>query len=589
MNGKRAVAAIFAGLMGVSGVLAPAVAMAAVGDNPGAVTLSATSDNAGATYDVYQIFVADIDASDKATNIAWNDAVKTPVLNFIKSGTNVTGATQTYDAWLVAQGHAADTASVTDAIREIPQNAAEYIATMISASPEDTNANTTPKTTTGASFASSFARYLVANNAAKMATGVTSITGGSQGYFLIVTSDSTISTDEAGTAPVWLARGTSAKTVTMKDAIPTVTKQVKDDLSDTYGDVADGNLSQDLAFKLTGTVADNIHAYNTYYYKFTDTLTNLAVNTDTISVSVDGHTLNAAQKQATGCDVVSDGNVLTVKFNNLLGLEDLEGQDKITLTKDSTVVVDYQAHLTSSSVIGGTGNPNTVKLRYSSNPAIETNPATETGTDETHEDTVKTFTYQLDLYKVDQETREPLQNVGFKIQVKTGEALNEDANEGKYLNQNGELVAEAQAYTFMTDASGKISVPRIDEGVYVIKETSIPSAYKQSVPDVILTIDSTLAGNTLSLTGLTASISGGNGRWDTTQPVGNDTSKDGIISANTSGNGLVDARLSNKKETYLPGTGLTTTSAGIVAGVVLVSGGLYGIVRAKKKGSNATA
>lgn len=527
----------------------------------GSVTI-AQAHNTGAKYDGYRLFKADVDADDKATNITWEDnGIKSAVLAYLD--------TQGYAAWLASEGHTAAVDGV--AAHDIAQNAADFISEKIQGSATDTEAGTTPRTTRGDSFANGLARAIAGAGIAAQTPAGGQNTGaaftGPQGYYLFVThdeaADNTIGVGEAGTAPIWVAVGATAKNITEKSAVPTVTKTVREDASGAYGESADANRAQDVDFRLEGTVAADANAFESYFYEFTDTMTGLemgASDVAALTVKVDGSDVTNAVKAQEGSKVEFAGGKLTVTIPDLLAL----GRP---ITKDTVVVVDYKAHLNADAVCGSTGNPNTVSLNYSSDPA-KTSAHTSTP-----EKTVRTYAYAIKVVKVDQDTREVLPGAKFTIQVADGNT--DAASKGKYVQADGSL--GATAYEFTTDASGEFQVLGIDEGVYTIRETAAPADHKQLAADVTLTVTGTrdAAG---ALTALAATVSGGNGLF-VTNPAAHQDGVTGTVIAD----GTVSARISDKKETYLPGTGLTTSAAGVVVGFTLITGGLVGLGRAQRR------
>ena len=553
----RVSAVLVAGLMGFGGfaaplchnMVAPMTAFAA----EGSVTIS-QQHNTGATYDGYRIFKADVDASGNASNITWeSDTMKANVLAYLD--------TCGYGNWLTASGHVDSAGGVTP--HDNAQNAADFIAEKIRDSTVDAQANTTPSTTKGDSFANGLARDLATKGVAKVTQNLASGTAytGDQGYYLFVTHSDTIGVDEAGTAPIWVAVGATAQTITEKSAIPTVRKEVKEDSGTEYGSVADAHRGQALDYRLTGTVAANANAYETYFYEFVDTMGGLAMdNTDVanVVVKIDDTDVTNTLKAQKGSSIAYNDGTLTVTIANLMGLG--------TLNANSKVTVDYHAHLSADAAIGQAGNSNTVVLNYSSDPAMKTKHSS------TSPSTSKTYAYALELKKVDQSTREVLGNAEFTIQV--ADASTDASSKGKYVQADGSL--SSTAYTFKTGASGTFAVQGIDEGVYTIRETKAPAGHKTLAADMTLTLGRTF-DSTGALTGLTAEVTGGNGLFVTSPQEG----QDGITGASTS-KGEVDLTVSNKRETYLPGTGMTTSSAGIVAGFILLTGGLVGISRHRK-------
>ncbi len=303
------------------------------------------------------------------------------------------------------------------------------------------------------------------------------------GYYLI--AETTIGTqpDEASLVMVDTA-GLTDVTVNTKESVPTVTKKVKD-TNDTTGavsawqDAADYDIGDEIPFQLTGTLPNDdkgsFAKYATYAYTFTDTLSNgLTYKSDSAVVKIDDVTVDPASYTLTW-----ENQILTIAFADLKVAENAaEGTgDKITVTKDSKVTVDYVATLNQSAVIGSAGNPNTVQLSFSNNPYGE-------GTGTTAQDKVVVFTYALEVVKNDG-ANAALNGAGFTLYKWNGTA---------YVAVGDEIVGNT---TNIFTWNG------LDEGKYKIVETTVPEGYNKAA-DVEFTIDATydVAADDPALTGL---------------------------------------------------------------------------------------
>lgn len=578
-------AAVLAGLTASMAFSGAVPALAATGK----VQIKQNTINQGTTYEGYRLFKADIETAngkDNAQNITWDtDADKTKVLEFIRKPISDTGATQTYADWLTANHHTADGAG------DLAQNAAEYIAEMINGSAEDTGAATTPKTTTGTSFATNFAQWLNSNGVTVDVQHLATDTDytGDQGYYLFVTTASTIGTDESGTAPVWVAVSDTAKAIQEKTATVTVEKQVKEDSTATYAKTADANKDQLLNFKITGTMPQNYEAYDTYKYVFTDKLPGgmslAAGNTSTVKVKMYANAAAATADAdgAAGTDVTNkfsityESDTLTVGNTNLKDATNgISG-----VTKDTVFVVYYQARLDDDAVIGSTGNTNTVHLTYTNDPITNSDGTT---TDKK----TTTYTYELDIEKVDKDTREKLAGAKFTIQLTAAEGASDTASVGKYLQADGSL--GDTAYEFTTNENGKITVPRIDRGTYTIHETKAPANYDTIDADVVVTIGATVPeAPETAITTMTATYSGGeayaNSHPGKVPQDGKATdATDGIYTVNAeSSKGVVGARIGDPRVIVLPGTGMTPSQLGTIVGAALLAGGIFIVVKRQRE------
>ena len=528
-------AAVTAGLtiaMSLGGALGPAT-MAFAAANDGQVTITKRADNDNTTLQGYQIFKADVadkdDGSKVASNLEWaSDQVQADVQT--ATGKNFSSA----------------------------QEAADYLATL---------------STSGSGYilANSDVLNTIANtlrNDARITpttvTPGTASTGMSTGYWLFVTSkDSTNNTDMAskvdqtGTSPIFAIVGGNALTINQKATIPTVDKFVKNDKSGSdWGKVADSEVGQELNYKLVGTVADNVSTYDTYYYKFTDTLSaGLTADVNSVVVKIQNGTDES--EITTGFTKNLDDNTdgtskLSVEFTDLKAAAKTAG---ITLDSNSKVNVYYNAKLDASKAykVASEDNPNEVKLTYSIIPNSDSK-----GDTTTHK--VTDYTYKLAIAKVDStEPTKKLQGAEFTIQA-TG------ADEGtstKYVQSDGTL--GDTAYVFKTDVNGEISVKGLDAGTYTVSETTAPAGYNTVAP-FTFTIDPTWNDDATALKEVTVSD--------------NSESVDSSFSTTSK---QVELTVKDKAGHGLPLTGQAGVTITWVAGGVVLAFGVSRVIRNRRE------
>lgn len=526
------------------GGIAPAT-MAFAATNDGSVTISKRADNDNTTLQGYQIFkadVADVNGSKVASNLEWaSDQVK------------------------------ADVQTATGKTFAKAQDAADYLVTLSTSGTDYILAN--------GDVLNTIANTL-RNDTSLTPTTVkpgTASTGMSTGYWLFVTSkDSTNNTsdaskvDQTGTSPIYAIVGGSALTINQKATIPTVDKFVKNDKDGSdWGKVADSEVEQELNYKLVGTVADNVATYDTYYYKFTDTLSaGLTADLDSVVVKVkngDTETTVKASSYKKGID--SATNTLTVEFSDLKKAKDENGA-AVTINEDSVVNVYYNAKLdktkayklasdtaTSTTDTDYNNNPNTVKLTYSNNPNTDSK-----GDTTPHK--VTDYTYKLNIVKEDSDTAtKKLQGAKFTIKA-TG------ADEGttdQFVQADGSL--GSKPWEFETDANGKIEVKGLDAGTYTVSETTAPTGYNK-VADFTFTITPTW--NNTDVTKATALQS---------LAV---TEKASYVDADTTGT-QVNLTVKDKAGHGLPLTGQAGMTATFVAGALVLAFGVSRVVRNRKE------
>jgi hypothetical protein len=553
-------AAVTAGLtiaMSLGGALGPATM--AFADTAANSTITINNINGNKTnFKGYQIFTADVadtDSGKVASNLEWaSEQVKTDV----QTATKQTFATA--------------------------QDAADYLAKL---------------TTSGSGYilANGDVLNAIANElmndkslTQKTVTGGTASDTLESGYWLFVTDPDSVdvgsdtTSGETYTAPIFTVIGGKTVTVTEKTSIPTVEKKIVSDADGAEHDAADSHVGQDVTYNIYGTVAQDFATYDSYSYAFTDNVSEgLTVDSSSVKVYMysNKYAAKADLSHTTGTEVTSHFTIglgqektdkskdLTVTAKDAKGLKSIEGA-----TKDSCFVVTYTAKINSSAVIGNAGNPNTVKLTYSNNPNAE-------GTGETVPDTVRDFTYALNLVKLDQGTEKALSGATFTIKVKTAD---DKASEGKYVKADGTLTSSKDDATLTTGTDGKINVKGLDNGTYTVTEESAPNGYTKVDPFVFTitpTIDETNQSVTLKselttsdpkhvVAGLTDGTAGDN--------TLNVTNGSGVTDNKT-----VNITVGDVKSVGLPLTGQAGIGVTLAAGGAVLALGVYRVVRSRRE------
>ena len=398
------------------------------------------------------------------------------------------------------------------------------------------------------------------------------------GYYLFLTDVDSIGTTDnhsgqkqTGTSPIFAVVGGSAVEVTEKTGIPTVTKKIKDDKPGSdWADKADSQVGQDVQYQLTGTVAENVASFNTYYYEFHDELSaGLTVRDASIRVFA-GNNRASAEEITSACspEVKNDengaGQILTVKFTDLKTAVP-------NLTEGTKIFVEYDAKLDPAKAekvtVGGVGNDNKVTLIYSNNPM------SSDGKGESVPDTVRDYTYALKLVKQDHKSKNKLQNVGFTIQA-TGPDDNADGSfsKGKYVQEHGDL-GETE-HEFFTDKNGEIYIKGLDAGTYTVHEKTALGEYN-SLKNFTFTI-STQASDADSLHKTEEEAQ------NVTVTRTADTS-DLVILDTKQTDGTVNLTVENKRGSNLPLTGLNGVTFTWIAGGAVLCIGVAHLIRSRKQ------
>ena len=429
--------------------------------------------------------------------------------------------------------------------------------------------------------ATAFAQQIVKDGALKTAAGTVSqspykITGLKPGYYLI--RDEKNPDDQKGTQPdastAFIMKVVGDTTVAPKSDIPTVEKKVLDtndtaqavpaaDLNAAWEDSADYDAyaNDKVPFKLTATLpADNsahhgFADYKSYKLVFNDTfeagLSAPSGNIADYDIYVGTHKLTEEEKTTVGASVATSANGFNLTIANVKALTGANAP-----VAGGTVTVIY--HLTldkATAVIGSKGQANKVNLTFSNNPNV--NGGGDTGLTPT--DTVRVFTYKVDVDKIDPEQK-PLEGAAFKLEKK---------------NPDGSFKTVIENIGNVGTDKTKFEITGIDDGTYRITETATPRGYN-SIKPVTFTVNATHQETaddpqleTLTVTDV---------KMDTL--LGDTTSNAPTFTADKT-SGSAATKVVNEKGLVLPKTGDMGTMIFYIAGAGLIAGSIIALKRRK--------
>lgn len=576
---RLAVTAGLTAALSFGGVMAP-VTMAFAEGAAGSITINKVDDaNKDNTFKAYQIFkakVVDEEGNGKvASDIKWaNGTVSSKVIAAIQGSDEYKK--------LVEKG---------DAKKLDDSATAQVVAEWLFQNVTGTSASTA--TTGGTRVASGSVLNSIAKAVAKDETAVgSSFKAGEEwtlpddsgdGYYLFV-SDAL--TDPAkpstGTSPIFAIVGGNSVVVTEKTSIPTVEKKILDDNAGTdatnveeknWKNSGDALIGQDIDYRLTGHVADNIASYDTYYYEFQDTLSKglkVVKNSDGSLNGLHVYIVNNGTKnevkfdKASGYDVaVTDDattgtELLKVSFDNLKAVQSAKG-NAISVDAASTVVVTYKAQLTSDAEYTATGNTNEVKLVYSNNPMTN-----DKGTSES--DKVTDYVFGLDVTKTASDDLHKKLAAGFKVKmIKEGTT---PVTGDEWLTETGGLTSNSgEAGVFRTkETTSKVFIPGLVAGEYEITECETPAGYNSI--SFTITVTPTYDKATGKLTKLTVK--------DSSDMVTSEFDKN-VDST------MIPVTIQNKKGSGLPLTGLNGVTFTWIAGGAVLCIGVAHLIRSRKQ------
>lgn len=418
-----------------------------------------------------------------------------------------------------------------------------------------------------------------------------------QGYYLIAEEGATGS-DNTDSLVMLNTNGKNGNiNITTKEKAPTVEKKVQehDDsnqnsgVNSEYQDAADWDINDHVPLQLKGTVSDRIDNYSTYYYKFADKLSNgLTFDENSLHVFINNRGTETEVKNVTDNSVtdktagyviknsdtdsytVNNGYApnLVVEFQDLKSVKDTKG-NKISVNANSVVYVRYTATLNTNAVIGNSGNPNDVVLRFENNPYYNGRGTHTPG--ETPKDEVVVFTYRTVFNKTKADGTTALAGADFTLKK-----LVKDADGKDTWVEVGSTGNPGVKETNVVSTTTQFAFKGLDAGTYQLTESKTPDGYKTMSP-VQFTItatradnegkdnegmDHTVTGNTM-LTGLSgANITSG------TVDLGTFT----LDTTNNATNyGTLKANVKNESGSSLPSTGGIGTTMFYVVGGGLVA------------------
>lgn len=433
--------------------------------------------------------------------------------------------------------------TVADSTNHVPTAAENNaIVSWISTNVADSGTTMTTRDFTNAVYKEILALDIAADKTAKddNADGTVKLDSIAHGYWLIADTTTGIPGDATvdRTSTLVILDTTNA-TVIAKNKDMTITKKIT---NDEPTNVSDHNIGDTVNYTIVATIDPNMAQYDptTYTYIITDTLSEGVVYD--LDPTVDGlEAFNPENEEQVkkmmgltikldndGDGTIEDGEGEDIsKYFTVDLLSDTKLDDGFTFTitgktsgdhiwasseKRGNVIVNYNAIVNKFAVVGGEGNPNEVDLEFSNNP--DTN-----STGETPKDIVTSFTYQLNVTKVDgKDESVTLKDARFALYRLVDDTKKEyvliDANnkvsgwqddlptvtetiEGEEVTLNGNIV---------TNDDGRMSVIGLDAGTYYLTECVAPDGYNLLDKDVKITIDAEYSPDGKTITKLTVTV-----------------------------------------------------------------------------------
>lgn len=602
----------------------------AKGDGDFSITLNGKAT--GHTYTAYQIFKGDLLEKNVVTGEETKDENK--VLSNIEWGEHVNATTELINALqgITLDGNRTPFATLDSSK---PAEAASKVAEILQGNKEDSE------------IAREFAKVIGDNKYLK-ASDKTSQEGSkteeivpytidylNAGYYLVKDTGD-VGSDDAYTR--YIMEVVSSVTATVKAEIPTVEKKIVDGVNeDDSLKLVDSNtagVGQTVTYEISGEVPDHTD-YETYFYVINDTLSDgLTFNND-ITVTVGGTPLTldtdyAVYTKDTSIKV-DPPHTFEIAFKNIKAYE-----------KGSKIVVHYSATVNDKAVIGGTGNPNEVNLKYSNNPNSDENgenpnkpgtPDSKVPTGESPKDKTITYVAEIIINKTFDGDVLP-KGAEFTLTGKSNQLvlakkeyydlateteINDTSVTKYWLLKTGKYSTETPRFE-QKDAEGNITDRgNIDSYVstkdqYVKKEQTTTSVVEKDVKMVAITNEEGKiifkglgAGNfTIEETfvpagynkaeNITVNIgcelptevsldetADNNAKWSIKDGTSANVKLNGAtVDVPNSGSGEYEMTIDNKSGALLPSTGGIGTTIFYAVGIILMAGAVFFVVRKRR-------
>ena len=367
----------------------------------------------------------------------------------------------------------------------------------------------------------------------KSENGQAVLTVSEPGYYLVKDADAS-QNDKYSAYTRFMMEVAGDVTARVKNDRPTVQKKVKETNDSTgtttdWQDAADYDINDTVPFQLKATLPIHIDDYEHYYVEFTDTLS-AGLTFDKITlVKADNTILKEDQYQVSKTENQDGTTTLSVIITDVKAVSGISKDDK-------EVTVEYNATLNDKAVLGSAGNPNSVELTYSNNPnATGDGTSKPADTGKTPKDTVKVFTYQTIINKLN-ENKEALAGAGFTLSKKD--------KDGNWNTVKALAAGEATRFEFKG----------LDAGNYKLEETTTPDGYNTIKP-IEFTIDAKYdtEADDPQLIKLSGDVTSGVAKFDANKA-----------------DGSLKADIVNRKGSLLPSTGGMGTTILYVVGSILV-------------------
>ena len=388
---------------------------------------------------------------------------------------------------------------------------------------------------------------------------------GNSGYIIDETKEYEFTVNTDGTI-VWAAaaegtkvNGTTgtAATITIVNHKPNVEKDVKDRTDGTWGKDSDYSVGDEIPYRVTVDVPENIAELKTF--TLTDTPTNQEYQSGTLKIYSDDTFSNRILDTYVG---TANGDGWKIEFTPA----------DLAAYKGSKIYITFDMKLKENAVtVGPNGNTNKINLDYSNKILPTTDPNhSNPGTDEIIKETT-VYTFEIAVEKVDASNEATkLEGVTFDLYRELGSDTTEEGVTDPVKGLTGKFKKVKEGLTTKTD--GTVSVSGLANGIYWLVETKTIENYNLLKKPIKVQIAATYSE--------TETI-----KIDTNSATGKTTTTTTKVKhLNDAGNnGVFKTVVKNSKGFTLPTTGGIGTFVFTFAGIAMMAAAVILLITGKKK------
>lgn len=350
-----------------------------------------------------------------------------------------------------------------------------------------------------------------------------------------------------------------------------------DDKNDSAPDVAANNgtgqtssdydIGDDVPYHVTATISSKVEQYKKYHITLEDILEEgkfddikLDKSTITLGGVAIADTEDYIVTQTWANEPTKAGFKVTYEFTPK------EGKTLASLA-NKTIAINFTAKLGENAAIGSEGNKNTLKVTYSNNPNDE--DGGEEGT--TPDKVVITFTYKVVVNKVD-ENQNALEGAQFALyKVAADYTLPTEGDAKAKGDDAANNMIEDYTAVVSGDKSDVFTFKGLDDGRYVLVETTTPAGYNTIDPQVFDVVATHGGENNEALT--------------LDSLTGDKVSGNITLTRDTADEDALKAAIMNQSGSTLPSTGgIGTTIFYIVGGIIVAGAAILLIAKRKVNG-----